>query len=218
MGESRATSLSTLFRGEWHGVHKDFLFEDDLFPVWSAKLLAGQKKLKLHKDLSSYKFIYVTAELRKKDWQLWFEAEKFPEPLKSSRIYFQNTMQALQAAQAGLGFAIAHGSFVLDDIKSGRLIAPFKAKVRSDKRYYLIFPETYLHRNKVKKFRNWIQCNSTYPNFIDRIQVKVTFYLKQYVQWYRQQDPQFLLHYIYYNVKLCYKVLEKHIPFYSQIF
>jgi LysR family glycine cleavage system transcriptional activator len=144
-----------IYYGEnhWPGLHKDFLFEDYLLPVCSPKILFKKNVLE---NLNSYKFIYVSAELRKQDWPIWFKAAKIPEPPKSSRLYFQDTVQALQAAHAGLGIAIAHEPFVKDDIQSKQLVSPWNVTVKLQDDYYLIFPESSLGKSKIKKFRKWL--------------------------------------------------------------
>ena len=142
---------------DWPELHKDFLLADHIFPIGSPRLLDGRKKIDLaQRDIYQYKFIYVSAELRSDDWSTWFQAAKIPEPPKSACLYFQTTMQALQAAQAGLGFAIAHELFVNDDLLSQQLIAPFSLKVKTAKNYYLVCSEHSLGKKKVKVFRQWL--------------------------------------------------------------
>lgn len=141
---------------DWPELHKDFLLHDYLFPVCSSRLLDGSKKIDLHKDIQRYKLIYVSAELRSEDWSSWLKAAKIPEPPKSACLYFQTTMQALQAAQSGLGLAIAHELLVSDDLQSQQLIAPFSLKVKTAKNYYLVCPERTLRKKKVKVFRKWL--------------------------------------------------------------
>ncbi len=138
--------------GNWPGLYRDFLFEDYLFPVCSPKLLDEKKSLNLQKN----KFIYVTAELRKQDWPIWLSAANMTEPPESSKLYFQDTIQALHAAHAGLGIAMTHSPFVIEDIQLGQLIAPFKVKVKLPANYYLVCPKSYLLKAKIKKFRNWL--------------------------------------------------------------
>jgi len=141
---------------DWAGLQKDLLFSDSIFPVCSPSILEKISVVNFKEKLNDFKFIYVTAELRKKDWSTWFKAAKITEPPASSRIYFQDTIQALQAAHAGLGIAIAHEPFVFDDIKLKQLVAPLDIKVKLTESYYLVYPKSSLKQEKVKKFRKWI--------------------------------------------------------------
>ncbi len=143
--------------GNWPNLQSDFLFEDYTFPIANPKYFGNKKVTELQEThLRSAKFIYVTYQLREKDWALWTSAANLPEPPKSTRIYFQDTLQALQAAQTGLGIAIAHQPLVMDDIKAGRLVAVSQVKLKLNSNYYLVYPEHYLRKLKVKKFRNWL--------------------------------------------------------------
>ena len=44
---------------------------------------------------------------------------------------FDTCMLSFDAANAGLGFAVANRAYVADDLKKGRLVAPFKMAVQS---------------------------------------------------------------------------------------
>lgn len=134
---------------------QELLFDDYLFPVCSPRFL-DLKSGKLKNKFSSYKFIYVSAELRQKDWTHWLKKANLEEPPKSKRLYFQDTIQSLQAAEAGLGISIAHEPFVKDAIKLGKLVPPFDLQLELPSSYYLICPEKNLRYSKVKHFRNWL--------------------------------------------------------------
>jgi LysR family glycine cleavage system transcriptional activator len=142
-------------KGNWENLHHELLFDDYLYPVCNPSLI-NPKSGKLRDKLSAYKFIYVSAELRQKDWANWFKKAELEEPPKPKHQYFQNTIQALQAAEAGLGIAITHEPFVKDAIKSGKLITPFDLKLKLPSSYYLVCPEQNLRYPKVKHFRNWL--------------------------------------------------------------
>jgi len=137
-------------KGKWPGLKADLLFHNELFPVCTPKLLVGKK------DLSEVKFIYVTAPERQGDWPLWLEAAGLPEPEDKAKLYFRHTIQALQAAEKGMGIAIAHSCFVEQSIKTGQLVVPVDIKVQDPNSYYLVYPEAHLQKEKVKHFRDWM--------------------------------------------------------------
>lgn len=142
--------------GKWPGLQADFLFHDEVFPVCSPKVMGKHKQLNLEKDMLKYKYIYVNQALRKQDWPRWLKAMKLNKPPKSSRVYFQNSSQALQAAVNGLGIAITHGPFVSDDIEQGNLIVAVEHSVRFDDDYYLVYPKTAANKPKIQRFREWL--------------------------------------------------------------
>lgn len=133
----------------------DLLFADYLYPVCSPNLLKSTKEL-IDINWKDYKFIYVTAELRQKDWPTWCHAAGLSEPPKANRIYFADTPQALQAAIAGVGIAMMHEPLLLDSIKAGQLKIPTKLKLNLGSNYYFICSKFNLKLEKVSAFRQWL--------------------------------------------------------------
>ena len=66
-----------------------------------------------------------------------------------------------QAAIEGLGVAIAQPELVEDDIKTGRLIAPFPQVVATGKQYFLVCQPAQRHVPGVAQFLSWIQTQTT---------------------------------------------------------
>jgi DNA-binding transcriptional LysR family regulator len=62
----------------------------------------------------------------------------------------------LEAAVAGLGVAVAPRPLVMEDLRLGRLVAPF-GFVKSGRRYCLVHPAELAQANKVRTFRRWIE-------------------------------------------------------------
>lgn len=140
--------------GSWEGgVHSEILFRDFLYPVCHPKLLTTIKK----HGFSKTKLIYVSSDIRINDWPQWLKVAKIPEPQKSSRLYFQSNLQALQAATNGLGVMIAHEIFVIDAIKSGQLAVPFDLKVKAKDDFYLICSKSITNTLKIRDISKWLQ-------------------------------------------------------------
>lgn len=137
-------------KGKWPGFQSDLLFHNELFPVCNPKVLVGKK------DITEVKFIYVSAPERKGDWPLWLEAANLPEPEDHARLTFRHTIQALQAAEKGLGIAMAHGPLVHQALRSGQLIIPVDIKVQDPNSYYLVYPKEHLAKENVRLFRDWL--------------------------------------------------------------
>lgn len=142
--------------GFWPNLHSDFLFHDYFCCVCSPKLFAKIKKLDI-KDLGRHcKFIYISAEMRKNIWQLWFEQSGLPEPKRTQKIIMETTMQAIEAAINSLGIALVPELFIPEDIMTKKLIIYPKQKIKSPNSFYLVFPESNLQKNKVTLFRDWL--------------------------------------------------------------
>lgn len=131
--------------GDWPDLQSDLLFEEEL-----AILSSPQHKKK------DKKVLYVISKLREDNWTLWSRLKGIDEPPKEQRIYFQNTIQALQAAINGLGSIVAHIPWVVDDIKAKSLQIQQNKTLKTGKGYYLVYPEIQKDSPKIKTFRNWL--------------------------------------------------------------
>ncbi len=142
--------------GDWPDLHADFLFEEYLLPVCAPSLAKKFKKLGLKQMLTTSKLIYVKTEERKNIWSIWLAHAQLPESPLSQRIYFQNSMQAIEAAINGIGIAMAPELFIREDIAAKRLVKLTAEKIKSPSSFYLVCPESYLKQRKIQNFREWI--------------------------------------------------------------
>ncbi|MCG3056961.1 LysR substrate-binding domain-containing protein, partial [Escherichia coli] len=63
------------------------------------------------------------------DWGTWLDAAGIADSGQAVTLKFDTYLAALQSALDGQGLAIAPGFLVADDLKAGRLVAPFALKV-----------------------------------------------------------------------------------------
>jgi len=143
-------------RGDWPGLRADRLMSDEVFPVCSPRLLAGPKALKAPADLRHHRLLQVSG-MTNDDWGIWLNAAGQPQALaEGSRLTFDLAMMAVQAAIDGLGVCIGRSTYVDEDLKAGRLVAPFDLKLKSDLGFYLVTPLENADSNKVQAFRTWL--------------------------------------------------------------
>lgn len=143
-------------RGDWPGLRADRLMSDEVFPVCSPRLLAGPKALKAPADLRHHRLLQVSG-MTDDDWGIWLNAAGQPQVLaEGSRLTFDLAMMAVQAAIDGLGVCIGRSTYVDEDLKAGRLVAPFDLKLKSDFGFYLVTPLENADSNKVQAFRTWL--------------------------------------------------------------
>jgi LysR family glycine cleavage system transcriptional activator len=90
-------------------------------------------------------------------WIAWFAACKQPyERLNMSLAPIGLQTITASAAMAGLGGALLVKEFFQQEIRDGRLIAPFDIVVDTEDAYWLAFPEARRNVPKIKEFRDWI--------------------------------------------------------------
>ena len=130
------------------------LFGEALLPVCSPALL--QRGPRLHKPRDLAHHVLVCSLHRPRDWPTWLGAAGVHDVDGNNGMKIENSALAYQAAIDGLGVAIAQRSFIEDDLKSGRLVAPFALQVPTDGAYYLGYPADRPKSEGVAAFETWI--------------------------------------------------------------
>ena len=142
--------------GDWKGLRADWLMSDEIFPVCSPTLLEGRNGLSSPADLANQTLLQVSG-MTHDDWNLWLSAAGQPTRFaEDARLTFDLAMMAVQAAIDGLGVCIGRSSYVDDDLKAGRLVAPFNLRLKSDLGFYLVTPLESASSKKVQAFRTWL--------------------------------------------------------------
>ena len=141
--------------GRWPGCRSDFLFENALFPV-ASPLLQARAPLNTPADLARHVLITVDAPPREADWRRWLAHVGATDLQPAGRLSFASSAQALEAAVAGLGVAIAHTPFVESDLAAGRLVRPFAERIVEDDGFYLVAPRASASLPRVADFRAWL--------------------------------------------------------------
>ena len=142
--------------GNWPGLRADWLMADEIFPVCSPRLLTGDKPLNTPVDLAHHPLLQVSG-VTANDWNDWLHAAGQP-PLtaKGPRLTFDLAMMAVQAAIDGQGVCIGRSTYVDDDLRAGRLVAPFDLRLKSASGFYLVTPHDQAESKKIVAFRGWL--------------------------------------------------------------
>ena len=144
-------------RGDWPGLHADWLMADHLFPVCSPALLTGKRPLRSPEDLRDHVLLH-TSNANSDDWRLWLTAAGLPADIsKQPGLSFDLILLTVQAAIDGSGVAMGRTSYVEADIAKGRLVVPFKIALPADAGFYLVSPEAKADPPKLAAFRQWLK-------------------------------------------------------------
>lgn len=130
----------------------DFLFNADIFPVCSPRLLKGGAALTPRRILD-FPRLHVTSSLT--EWRMLLSSVGVTDIAIEVGPKFETNELALVAAASGWGMAIGRWPFVEDDVRHGRLAIPLDLRVRSSKSWYLVYSRKARLR-KIETFRNWI--------------------------------------------------------------
>jgi LysR family glycine cleavage system transcriptional activator len=140
-------------RGDWKGLRADFLMSDEVFPVCSPALT---KTLRAPADLANHTLLQVSG-VTAGDWGAWLRAAGQPLQLaEGPRITFDLAMMAVQAAVDGQGVCIGRSTYVEDDLRAGRLVAPFGLRLKDELGFYLVTPRETAESKKIVAFRAWL--------------------------------------------------------------
>jgi LysR family glycine cleavage system transcriptional activator len=143
-------------RGQWPGLHADWLMADEMFPVCSPALLTGNRPLKCPQDLAHYTLLHSSGGYDD-DWRLWLTAAALPTDIsKQPGLTFDLILMTVQAAIDGIGVAMGRTSYVQADIAKGRLVVPFKIALPVEAGFYLVSPEARPDPPKLAAFRQWL--------------------------------------------------------------
>jgi len=130
------------------------LFGERLLPVCSPTLVERGPALDTPHDLARH--VLVCSLHRPRDWPTWLGAAGVVDIDGNNGIKVENSALAYQAAVDALGVVIAQRSFVADDLRSGRLVAPFALQVPGDGAYWLAYPVDRPKPDTVSAFETWV--------------------------------------------------------------
>jgi LysR family glycine cleavage system transcriptional activator len=143
-------------RGQWPGVHAEWLMADELFPVCSPALANGNRPLKCPEDLRDHVLLH-TGNAYSDDWRLWLTAAGLPTDIsRQPDVTFDLIFVTVQAAIDGVGVAMGRTAYVQDDVAKGRLVVPFKIALPTDAGFYLVSPQGRADSPKLSAFRKWL--------------------------------------------------------------
>lgn len=145
-------------------IHSDFeppsgpgfrkVLGEELLPVCSPGLLAKGARLKRPRDLARH--VLMCSMNRPRDWPTWLNAAGAPDIDGNAGLKFENAALAYQAAVDRLGVTIAQRALVEDDLRTGRLVAPFALSVKTSGGYYLAFPPDRPKSARLVAFEEWV--------------------------------------------------------------
>jgi LysR family glycine cleavage system transcriptional activator len=139
-----------LGHGDWPGLVAEKLFGADLIPVCTPRVAQRLKSPRQLKDA-----VLLNVAHARGDWPAWLKAAGVRGVTAKGPI-FEYYGQALQAAADGVGVALGIRPYIDDDIRAGRLVAPFTLSVSKGSEWYLIYKAFRGTEPAFSTFRKWI--------------------------------------------------------------
>ncbi len=146
--------------GRYPGLRADILFQDNVFPVCSPRIITKERPLKTPRDLLRHTLIHLDWEAQGSpwpNWTMWMKASGINDFDDRTGLHFGQTSFAVQAAIDGMGVALGDSNLVADDLAAGRLVKPFELSLRAPKHlaYYIITRPDTSDAPMVNAFRDW---------------------------------------------------------------
>lgn len=145
--------------GEFPGLDCVRLFADDIFPVCSPLLLAGEHPIVTAGDLRHHTLLHVEWSVGSAvwpDWAMWLRSAGVCDIDAERGPSFTQHSVALQAAVEGQGVALGTTSHVVDHIAAGRLAAPFDLSMPTRFAYWVVAPKARAGDAGIAAFRAWL--------------------------------------------------------------
>ena len=140
--------------GHWPGVFVEGLAEETFLPV-CAPSYAPAHSLEAA-DLLQHRLIYsVKSQLQ---WAPWFSAAGVAPSADLSRLLFDGSHMAIDAATDGLGVALESDLMMWRELRHGQLVCP----VRNSPQFklttqWVVCPFDHLRKAKVQLFLEWLR-------------------------------------------------------------
>lgn len=142
------------------GLVVERLADLDMLPLCSPRLLAQSGGLKRPEDLRNFTLIHDISLVGRADlptWSDWFEAAGVTGINVNRGLRFNSADHAHDATVEGAGVLLGHKLLALDDLRTGRLVAPFDLVLHSNRAFHFVCPAGTENRPTVAAFRSWLK-------------------------------------------------------------
>jgi LysR family glycine cleavage system transcriptional activator len=134
--------------------------ELSLVPVCSARLMAAHGPFASPQALKHVPLIHDDSLASRADiptWADWLKAAGVSGIDLSRGLRFNSADHALDATVEGAGVLLAHDLLAYDDLRTGRLVAPFERTLRTGRGYHFVCTKRRQDHPNVRAFRAWIK-------------------------------------------------------------
>jgi LysR family glycine cleavage system transcriptional activator len=139
-------------QGNWPGLEAHLLFPR-LFTLVASPALLERLATDPASALRASRPLY--SDLHIGHWRQWLAAAGLDDLDLTRGTLFENSSLAYQAARDGAGFALGQTHLLAEDLKTGRLVAPFETVIRGERQYYIAHRRTDAGNPAIRKLVDW---------------------------------------------------------------
>jgi LysR family glycine cleavage system transcriptional activator len=139
---------------EWDGRRSHFLFPMRFAPFCSPGFIGKHGPISKPADMLKLPLIAPDDPW----WPIWFAAAKVgPVVPPQNRGLITDRQPVIgSAAMGGHGIGLLTRAYFAEDVKSGRLVQLFDVVGDDGRALYLVYPEIFATRPKIRAFRDWL--------------------------------------------------------------
>lgn len=147
--------IAVLFgQGSWADLDAHLLHGEEMVPICSPQLIASLDHPAAPDDLRHFPLLHIAT--RPRGWADWLAASGLTDIDGENGPKFEHFTMAMQAAAAGLGVALLPTFAIEDELRSGRIVAPFGPPKASPFHYFACCPASRTRLPKIRAFMNWL--------------------------------------------------------------
>jgi LysR family transcriptional regulator of beta-lactamase len=136
--------------GAWHGTAALYLCDSPLTPLCTPEIAAA---LQQPADLLNFTLL---RSYRRDEWTAWLQQAGGPQlPPTHPVIVFDSSITMLEAAQTGIGVAMAPARMFSHLLRSGRIKRPFSSEI-SFGSYWLTRLQSKAETSAMREFAQWL--------------------------------------------------------------
>ncbi len=139
-----------LGRAPVHGMTCIQMTRDELFPVCSPRIMRNRKP----PNLASAALLHTIGFAQ--GWSDWLEEAGIERRASPRDIEFDSVLLSQEMAALGHGLALSRSSFAEDLLRSKRLAAPFKLRLKAIDNVYLVHAPNLAPKSPGGLFKDWL--------------------------------------------------------------
>jgi LysR family transcriptional regulator, glycine cleavage system transcriptional activator len=154
--------------GVWPGAHADYIAGRDAIMIVAPDAFVSlpapsrRKQALTARDLPRVGLLHHVSVPHA--WEEWFASVGLVDVNPHVGPRFDQFTLVIQAVAAGIGAAVVPRCLVEDELRSGRVIAPFAQSVQLSQGYYLCTPDNKAQVPSLVTFKDWLLAQAQLPS------------------------------------------------------
>jgi LysR family transcriptional regulator, glycine cleavage system transcriptional activator len=158
-----------MIEGDISALHTEALMDEYLTPVCSPAYLAEHEFIRTPTDLGGCTLLHDghawTGASEDAEWRHWLSAVGAAAVDSCEGRFFSMANMSIEAALTHQGIAMGRLSLIQDLLESGRLVMPFKDRVRSRAKYCMVYPRELADVPGIRAVVRWLREQAGHTNW-----------------------------------------------------